>query len=167
MKYELYKLERTLKIFLAVFLVTQFTGVLVGLIYLEYTTKYSPENAVTRYKGTDVTDEFAIPDEYAKPISEMLITTHNHIIGFSTILFTSGIIFYFNSIISGFWKKFILIEPLLSAVISFGSLWLVRFVHDDFIYLTVASAILLYTSYLIMTAVSLYELIMKKNIHID
>ncbi len=98
-----------------------------------------------------------------KPISEMLITTHNHILGFSFIFFITGMIFYFNSIISGFWKSFLLIEPTISIVITFGSIWLMRFVHEDFVYLTILSSVILYLSFFIMAGVSAYELKFKKS----
>jgi hypothetical protein len=165
MNYPLYSLDKTLKLFLTAFLFVQMTGVITGLIYLEYMTHYSTEDAVNRYRGTEdtLTDEFNIPEEYAKPVSELLITTHNHVIGFALLLFTSGIIFYFNSLITGFWKKFLLIEPLISTLVSFGSLWLVRFVHQDYIYITVISAVLLYASYFLMCGISIYEMIFIKK----
>jgi hypothetical protein len=137
-----------------------------GLIFLKYTTKYTPKGAAQRFNGTNIEQELAdfdIPENYPKPISEMLITTHNHILGFAFIFFITGLIFQFNSIINGFWKSFLLIEPTISIVITFGSIWLMRFVHKDFVYLTILSSVILYLSFFIMAGCSAYELKFKSE----
>jgi hypothetical protein len=166
MNTSLSQLDRNLKIFFISFLIALTFGVLTGLAYLNYTTDYSPKGAIERFKGSEgelLENEFDIPENYAKTISEMLITTHNHVIGFSLIFISIGYIFYFNSVVTRNWKKFFMIEPFISTVISFGSFWLVRFVNVNFIYITIISAVLIYSSYFFMTGISLYELIFKKN----
>ena len=165
MNYKLYEFDKTLKNFLVAILFVLTTGLGVGLIYLNYTTNYSPKGAAQRFNGTNIEfemDDIDIPENYPKPISEMLITTHNHILGFAFIFFITGLIFYFNSIINGFWKSFLLIEPTISIVITFGSIWLMRFVHEDFVYFTILSSAILYLSFFIMAGVSAYELKFKK-----
>jgi len=165
MSFKLFELDKTLKNFLVAILIVLTTGLVVGLIYLNYTTDYTPKGATQRFNGTNIDygmDEIDIPENYPKPISEMLITTHNHILGFSFIFFITGLIFYFNSTINGFWKSFLLIEPTISIAITFGSIWLMRFVHEDFVYLTILSSVILYLSFFIMAGVSAYELKVKK-----
>ncbi len=165
MSYKLFEFDKTLKNFLIAILFVLTTGLGTGLIYLSYTTNYTPEGTTQRFNGStelDVEDDFDIPENYPKPISEMLITTHNHILGFSFIFFITGLIFYFNSIINGFWKSFLLIEPTISIVITFGSIWLIRFVHEDFVYLTIFSSAILYISFFFMASISVYELKFKK-----
>jgi len=166
MSYKLFELDKTLKNFLIAILFVLTTGLGAGLIYLNYTTDYTPKGTIERFNGTNIEqemDDFDIPENYPKPISEMLITTHNHILGFSFIFFITGMIFYFNSIINGFWKAFLLIEPTISIVITFGSIWLMWYVHEDFVYLTILSSAILYLSFFIMAGVSVYELKFKKE----
>ena len=166
MSSKLFEMDKILKNFLIAILFVLTTGLGTGLIYLNYTTDYTPKGTIQRYNGTDIEqemDDFDIPENYPKPISEMLITTHNHILGFSFIFFITGMIFYFNSIINGFWKAFLLIEPTISIVITFGSIWLMRFVHEDLVYLTILSSAILYLSFFIMAGVSVYELKFKKE----
>ena len=74
-----------------------------------------------------------------------------------------GFVFYFNSIVKGKFKIFLIAEPFVSTVVTFGSLWLVRFVNESFIYLTIISAVLLYVSFYLMSLISMYELIFKKK----
>lgn len=165
MSSKLFEMDKILKNFLIAILFVLTTGLGTGLIYLNYTTDYTPKGTIQRYSGTDIEqemDDFDIPENYPKPISEMLITTHNHILGFSFIFFITGLIFYFNSIINGFWKSFLLIEPPISIVITFSSIWLMRYLHEDFVYLTIFSSIILYLSFFFMASVSVYEMKFKR-----
>ncbi len=165
MNRKLYQLEKRFKVLLFYFILTLTFGVCVGLGYLYYTTNYSPAKAVERYNGSSVTDEeLDIPEYYAKPISELLITTHNHVIAFSFIFFFVGGIFYFNSLIEGKWKMFLIIEPFVSTIISFSSLWAMRFLHQNFVYVTAVSSTLIYLSFFIMVSLIIYELKFKENV---
>lgn len=162
----LFQLEKKIKSFLLAFVLTLSFGVSTGLIYLYYTTEYKPNVAVKRYNGSEIMnldDAMDIPEYYPKPVSELLITTHTHVITFSLIFLCLGGIFYFNSIITGFFKQFLIIEPFVSTIISFSSLWAMRFIDPAFVYITAISSTMIYLSYLIMVSVVIYELSLKKN----
>ncbi|NOX17337.1 MAG: hypothetical protein GXO87_03535 [Chlorobi bacterium] len=162
---ELYKLDKQLKTFLAAFLFALGAGVSTGIIYLQFTTDLTPAGTIERYNGSPTNaDEFEIAESYPKPISEMLITTHSHIISFALIFGALGFIFYFNSVITDFWKTFLIIEPLVSTLVTFLSIWGIRYVHEGFIFLTIASAMLMYISFYVMIIVLFYELLFKKDI---
>ena len=92
----------------------------------------------------------------------MLLTTHNHIISFALIFFLIGIIFYFNTIITGKIKFFLLIEPLISTIFTFSSLWGIRFIDKSFILITILSSSILYLSFYFIVLILLYELLIKK-----
>jgi len=153
-------IDKSLKIFLSIYIIVITIGVTIGLSFVRLTTSMTPKGTIERFKGSEDVEnsDFEIKENYPKPISEMLLTTHNHILGLSFIFLSIGLIFYFNSIIKGFWKTILMIEPLISVVVSFGSIWLMRFVHQDFVYLTIISAILMYLSFYIMAFVSLLDL---------
>jgi len=162
---KLYLLPKGVKLFLAAFTILLSCAVATGLIFLYQTTSYKPDQAVEHFNGSEAgtTEEFEIPEKYEKPVSELLISTHNHLFGFAFIFLALGGIFWFNSTISGFWKSFFMVEPLFSTLFTFGGIWLVRFVHPGFIYLTAISSTLIYISFLVMAAVVLYELLWKKR----
>jgi len=162
MEIKLFQLDKALKTFLATFIVVLTIGVSIGVIYLKFTTKMTSSGTVERYNGSNE-NEFEIAESYPKPISEMLTTTHSHVIIFAIIFVAIGFIFYFNSIINGFWKQFLIIEPLVSTIITFSSIWGIRYIHKSFVYITIISAILMYVSFYIMSLITLYELIFKKN----
>jgi len=164
MEIKLFQLDKALKTFLATFIVVLTIGVSIGVIYLKFITKMTPQGTVERYNGSQESqNEFAIQESYPKPISEMLSTTHSHVITFAIIFFAIGLIFYFNSIINGSLKQFLIIEPLISTIITFSSIWGIRYIHKSFVYLAIISAILMYVSFYIMSMISLYELTFKKN----
>ena len=166
MNIKLSDLDKTLKYFLITIIFVLTIGVSTGLIYLYETTDYSATGTVQRFSGSeiDLNDaEFEIPEYYPKPISEMLITTHNHILGFSFIFSILGTIFYFNSVLSGFWKTFLLIEPIISVIITFGSIWLIRYVDTNFVYLTIISSTILYLSFFTMSGICIFELKFKSS----
>lgn len=164
MNIELRQLDKNIKLFLISFLILLTFGVTIGLVYLYYTTNYSVSGAVTRFNGSEVNEEnFEIPDSYPKPLSEMLVTTHNHLIAFALIFLSLGSIFYFNSTIKGFWKLFFMVEPLLSTIITFSSIWAVRFISTHFIYLIVLSSFMIYFSFYIMVSTCIYDLTFNKK----
>lgn len=166
MNKKLYQLEKQFKNFLLFFIITLTFGVCVGLGYLFFTTNYSTNKTIERYNGSSVLNkEIDIPEYYPKPISELFITTHNHVISFSFIFFFTGGIFYFSSIVGGRLKMFLIIEPFISTIISFSSLWAMRFINQNFVYVTAISSSLIYLSFFSMVILIVYELGFKKNIN--
>ena len=162
---KLYLLDDTLKKFLLTFLLLLTSGLVSGLVYLFSTTNFAPEKTVIRYAGEQKQgneDEFDIPETYPKPFSEMLLTTHTHLLGFAFIFFPVGLLFYCNSVLVGGWKLFLLVEPMLSILITFSSLWAVRYLSPVFVYVTITSGLLTYLSYFIMTGILFYELAIRR-----
>lgn len=160
----LYQLNKGIKLFLSFFLVSLTVGVIFGLIYLFQTTSFNKDVTSNRLVDSSefIEEDFGINETVARSTSELLMTTHNHIIGFSFIFFFLGGIFYFNSIVKGFWKLLFIGEPFISNVVSFGSMWGVRYLDENLIYLTIISAVLLYSAFFIMVFISLFELNLKK-----
>ncbi len=159
----LYELPRKLKIlcFITVFNLT--IGVGVGLYYVGYTTQYSLSGTSEHFAGSKISDDFDIPDKYPKPFTELLNTTHTHVISLTFIFLIIGGIFYFNSIITGSMKTILIIEPFISIIVTFGGIWLVRFIHPGFSYLVILSGILMYLSFIIMASTIFYELSIKSS----
>ena len=160
---KLYEFPNKLKLlcFLTVFNIT--VGVGVGLYYVGYTTQYSSIGTSEHFAGSKVSDDFDIPDKYPKPFSELLNTTHTHVISMTFIFLIIGGIFYFNSIITGSMKTILIIEPFISIIVTFGGIWLIRFIHPGFSYLVILSGILMYLSFIIMASTIFYELSIKSS----
>ena len=162
-------LNNDAKYILVSFLITISIGILVGMLYVLYTTDNKPKGIIEHYKGTeeinyddwdDYLDRLPKTEKY---LHDMLETTHTHIISFSIISILLGAIFYFNSIIGGKLKLFLIIEPFISTIITFSSLWIMRYFNESFVYLVMFSAGLMYPCWYTMIFTSIYELIFKKN----
>tara|TARA_Y100001936_G_C16074871_1_gene673340 strand:+ start:2358 stop:2846 length:489 start_codon:yes stop_codon:yes gene_type:complete len=154
-------LDSTAKTFLAFFLITIQIGILIGIGYIYYTTDLNPEGTIEHYNGSEIIEN-DIPEEFPKPLEGMILTTHAHVNSFAMISLIIGIIFYFNSIISNKFKLFLMIEPFISTIITFSSIWIMRYLNDSFVYLVMISSMLMYLCWSIMIIVSLYEIILKK-----
>ena len=148
----LHNWPKPLKIFLIGFLFLLTSGVSVGLVFLFITTSLSATGTIEHYNGSAVStdDTFSIQEKYAKPVSEMLLTTHNHLIGFSFIFLILGMLFYFNTTIKGQLKNFILVEQLISTWVTIASLWGIRFIDTNLVYISVTAAVLTYISFYLL-----------------
>jgi len=161
MNISLKNLDKLLKKFLTVYLLVIAIGISIGITYLGTETNASKKGIVEQYNGSAPNDELDIPDKYPKGIKEMLLTTHNHILGLAPLLLSLGLIIYFSTVNKRL-KMFLLYEPLISLIVTFGSIWLVRFVHPGFVYLTILSAILMYGSIYLSILLSIYEMNFRK-----
>ena len=155
-------LDQTAKIFLSSFLITMLIGIFTGLGYIYYTTDMNPGGTIEHYKGSKVLDN-EIPEEFPKPLEGMILTTHAHVNSFALISLVIGIIFYFNSYINGKLKLLLMIEPFVSTIITFTSLWFLRYMNDQFVYIVMISSFLMYLFWAIMILISLYELNKRSN----
>jgi len=159
----LYEFPGKLKVLCFLTVLNLSIGVGIGLYYVGYTTQYSSIGTAEHFAGSKVSDDFDIPAKYPKPFSELLNTTHTHVISMTFIFFIIGGIFYFNSIITGAMKTILIVEPFISIIMTFGGIWLVRFIHPGFSYFVILSGILMYLSFFIMASIIFYELSIKSS----
>jgi len=144
------------------FLLLQLVGVGFGLSTLFLTTELTMSGTVTHYRGDPPPiDEFEIQENFEKPLSELLISTHNHLLGFSFIFALLVPIFYFSSLISERIKTIIMVEPFLSVLITFLSIWGLRFVSPHFAYIIMLFGFLTYATYFFMIGMVGFELLFK------
>ena len=155
-------LDRTLKALLSAFLITLLIGIFFGLGYLYLNTSIETTGIVEQYNGSEA-EINDIPNKFPKPLENMVLTAHNHINTFAIISLLIGLIFYFSSIIKTKLKLFLIIEPFVSTILTFLSLFLMRYVSDIYVYIVILSGIAMYLSWVTMIAISLYELVLKKQ----
>lgn len=154
---------RPLKYLVSVFMLVLTIGVTTGLVYVNQTTGFRPGGAEEHYRGSPANDDFDIQEKYEKSFENMLLTTHSHILSFSIVFVILGALLYFTSVLSEGWKIFFMIEPLLSILVTFGSLWALRYLHSSFSFLTMISGLLMYGSFYIMAGVIFYESIISRQ----
>tara|TARA_B000000477_G_C6078420_1_gene222035 strand:+ start:687 stop:1175 length:489 start_codon:yes stop_codon:yes gene_type:complete len=159
--FKLKNLDSTAKTFLAFFLFTIQIGIVIGIGYIYYTTNLNPEGTIEHYNGSEIVED-DIPEEFPKPLEGMILTTHAHVNSFALISLIIGFIFYFNSIITNKLKLFLMVEPFISTIITFSSIWVMRYLNEHFVYLVMISSLLMYLCWSVMVIISFYEILFKK-----
>jgi hypothetical protein len=151
------------KLLIVAFTICLVVGVSIGLVYIYTTESTSAAGTIEHYRGSDVTGDFDIPDKYPKTFEGMLLTTHTHVIAFAIIFLILGLFWAMNSIVVGWWKLFFLVEPFVSVLITFLSLWGIRYVSDSFSYISMVFGILTYTSFYLMAWIILLDLLNRRK----
>ena len=160
---KLNELDKYYRIALTAFIIVLTVGVSLGLLYVMETTGVTPDGTIEQFNGSE-SSNIDIPDKYAKRYSDMLLTTHNHIISFSMIFILLGFIFLHNSILTRRMTILLVVEPFIATITTFGSLWLVRYCSPSFVWLTIISSTFLYISFYIIVLISIYDLLFKTNL---
>ena len=153
-------LDKNLKKILIYYLITLGVGFSLGVLYVYLNSEFSSSGMIEQYLGNNDDWDPKLP----KTLQDLVSHTHEHITMFSIIFLSLGIIFLYNSTIKGFWKRFLMIEPFLSIIITFGGFFVIRYVTINFSYMIIISSLLMYICFYVMLIISLYELIfLNKN----
>lgn len=148
-------LDTNLKKLLTYYLFTIGIGFSLGVLYVYLNSEFSNTGMVAQYVGNNDEWEPKLP----KTLKDLVSHTHEHITMFSIIFLSLGLIFSYNSIIRGFWKSFLILEPFISIIITFGGFFIIRYITTTFSYFIIISSFLMYICFYIMLFVCLYELI--------
>ena len=159
MQTKLNNLNKNLKMLIASYIIMLGIGVTTGLVYVSLTTSMTPSGTVEQYLGNDDGWE----PKQTKEFIDLISHAHTHIISFSFIFLSMGLIFLKNSIIKGTLKLFLIIEPFFSIIITFGGFFILRYLTPNFVYIIIISSTLMYLSFYIMMIVSLYDLLIKNE----
>jgi hypothetical protein len=148
-------LDKNLKKLLIYYLFTIGIGFSLGVLYVYLNSEFSNTGMVEQYVGNNDEWEPKLP----KTLKDLVSHTHEHITMFSIIFLSLGLIFSHNSVIKGFWKSFLILEPFISIIITFGGFFIIRYITIKFSYVIMISSLLMYICFYIMLFVCLYELI--------
>ncbi len=118
------------------------TGYVVALAFVRHTTGLTAAGAAARYRGAEPSAgaPMDLPMTFPKPVAEMLLSTHTHLLGMAALFVVSGLCLALCSRPSGRWKRFLVIEPFVATLVSFAALWLMRYVDGRFAWLLFASS---------------------------
>jgi hypothetical protein len=148
-------LDTNLKKLLIYYLFTIGIGFSLGVLYVYLNSEFSNTGMIEQYIGNNDEWEPKLP----KTLKDLISHTHEHITMFSIIFLSIGLIFSYNSVIRGFWKSFLILEPFISIIITFGGFFIIRYITTTFSYVIIISSFLMYICFYIMLFVCLYELI--------
>ncbi len=154
--YRLRDLPKELKLLALMFLLSMLFGYGASFMILADQTSLSPAGIEENYNGNEV-DEQATILKFKKSKYEMLTTVHTHVFSLSVIFLITGALAYFTGLQLKL-KLFLMIEPLVSLMVTFTSLILMWQGFILFKYLVTLSGIMMHGAFLVTVLFLIREL---------
>jgi hypothetical protein len=161
MDFKLYQLPKAIRLSLSVFLLTLSFGYFSGLDLLKHTTDYDADGIEANVLGNDF-DEKADELHFKMSERELQGIIHSHVISISMIFVLLSFMIYFTSL-PKYLKTFLMIEPNVSLVVTFGGLWLLWLGHNWVKYVIMISGILMHLSMIALIIALWWQLLFKKE----
>jgi len=118
----IYSLPKELKMLIGAFVIVLSIGFFTGLLFVSETSSANPNGIEEQYLGNEA-DENAAVMKFRKSDKEMLTMVHNHILSMSIIFFLVGVLVCITDLKKKA-KCFLMIEPFVSVVLTFGGIFL-------------------------------------------
>lgn len=154
--YRLRDLPKELKLLALMFLLSMLFGYGASFLILADQTSLSPAGIEENYNGNEA-DEQATILKFKKSNYEMLTTVHTHVFSLSVIFLIVGAMAYFTGLPLKL-RFFLMIEPLVSLMITFTSLILMWQGFILFKYLVALSGIMMHGAFLVTVLSLIREL---------
>lgn len=142
--------------------IVQAVGYTTSLLFVHHTTGMTPVGVAAHYRGADTTATDAAM-EFPKTYSEMLTITHTHLLAMAAIFTFSGFALALCERPSDRWRRALIVEPFVALLVSFASMWLMRYVGAGFSWLLSASSALMALTFYIQTWLILRELLPRQR----
>lgn len=153
-------LPKEIKLLIGAFIVVLSIGFYTGLLFVEETSSANPNGIEEQYLGNE-DDENAKVMRFKKSDQEMLTLVHNHILSMSIIFFLVGGIVSITKLNKKL-KLFLIVEPFLSVVLTFGGLYLLWKEILWMKYIVMISGILMTLTFTLSTIIILKQLLQKR-----
>ncbi|NER15531.1 hypothetical protein GWK08_18900 [Leptobacterium flavescens] len=162
MKYNglLQTFPKELKLFIGAFVIVLSIGYYTGLSFVRNTESHHPQGIEENYLGNEEEAE-ALVMKFKKGKREMLTIIHTHILSMSFIFFLLGGILYFTRLNRSL-KLFLMIEPFISLLLTFGGIYLLWTGILWFKYIVMISGILMTLSFSLASLIILFQLFGRK-----
>jgi hypothetical protein len=157
----LYTLPKQAKIFCAAFIIVLSIGYYTGLTFVSQTTNNSSQGIEENYLGNE-DDLDATTMMFKKGEREMITIIHTHILSLSFIFFLQGILLLGATLPKKI-KRFLLVEPFISIIITFGGIYLLWLGHTWVKYIVIISGILMTLCFTTSTIVILKQLLLPNS----
>jgi hypothetical protein len=137
--------------------IVQVVGYTTSLLFIHHTTGMTPPGVAEHYRGSDSTAAEAAM-QFPKTYSEMLTITHTHLLSMAAIFVFSGLALALCERPSVVWRRRLIVEPFIALLVSFGSMWLMRYVDARFSWLLSLSSGLMAVTFYAQSYLVLREL---------
>ncbi|HUH28426.1 hypothetical protein [Gelidibacter sp.] len=157
----MFSFPKEIKLLIAAFIIILSVGFYTGLLFVGNTSAAQPNGIEEQYLGNE-NDENATVMKFKKSEQEMLTLVHNHILSMSIIFFLVGLILSTTQLNRKL-KLFLIIEPFLSVILTFGGLYLLWSGQLWMKYIVMFSGILMALTFTCAIAIILTQLFYFKN----
>ncbi|GAA4898047.1 hypothetical protein GCM10023311_23540 [Flaviramulus aquimarinus] len=153
-------LPKEIKLLIGAFIIVLSIGFYTGLLFVGETSSANPNGIEEQYLGNE-DDEDATVMRFKKSPQEMLTLVHNHILSMSIIFFLVGLLVSITKL-SKKLKTFLIVEPFVSVILTFGGLYLLWTGMLWMKYIVMFSGILMTLTFTVSTIIILKQLFQKK-----
>jgi len=155
----IFLLPKEIKVLIGVFVIVLSIGFFSGLLFVGETSSVNPNGIEEQYLGNEH-DEDAEVMKFKKSDQEMLSIVHSHILSMSLIFFLLGLIVSITKLKQRV-KIFLMVEPLLSVLLTFGGLYFMWTGVIWMKYIVMFSGTLMTLSFLLSVVIILKQLFEK------
>lgn len=152
-------LPREIKLLIGAFVIVLSVGFYTGLLFVRETSTAKPNGIEEHYLGNE-NDENAEVMRFKKSNREMLTLVHNHILSMSIIFFLIGILVSITELGRKL-KLFLIVEPFLSVLLTFGGIYLLWTGILWMKYIVMISGVLMTLTFTCSTLIILRQLFKK------
>ncbi|WP_295985266.1 hypothetical protein [uncultured Algibacter sp.] len=152
-------LPKEIKLLIGVFIIVLSIGFYTGLLFVGETSSGNPSGIEEQYLGNEY-DENAEVMRFKKSDQEMLSLVHSHILSMSIIFFLVGGLVSITKLNKKL-KLFLIIEPFVSVVLTFGGLYLLWSGIIWMKYIVMISGILMTFTFTVSTLIISKQLFQK------
>lgn len=156
----IYTFPKEIKLLIGAFIIILSIGFFTGLLFVDETSSINPNGIEEQYLGNE-SDENAEVMKFKKSDQQMLTLVHNHIISMSIIFFLLGLILSTTQLNKKL-KLFLMIEPFISIVLTFGGIYLLWKGKVWMTYIVMFSGSLMALTYTLSVLIIIVQLF-KKN----
>jgi len=156
----IFLLPKEIKLLIGVFVIVLSIGFFSGLLFVGETSAANPNGIEEQYLGNEH-DEDAEVMKFKKSEKEMLSLVHSHVLSMSIIFFLLALIVSITRLKKQL-KTFLMVEPLISVVLTFGGLYFLWVGILWMKYIVMFSGTLMTLSFLLSVVIILKQLLQKK-----
>ncbi|MCL6294591.1 hypothetical protein [Jejuia spongiicola] len=156
----IFTLPKEIKLLIGAFIIVLSIGFYTGLLFVGETSSANPNGIEEQYLGNE-DDENATVMRFKKSEREMLTLVHNHILSMSIIFFLIGLLVAITKLNNKL-KLFLIIEPFVSVIFTFGGLYLLWTGILWTKYIVMFSGILMTLTFSLSILIVLKQLLQKR-----
>ena len=152
----IYQLPKEIKLLIGAFIIVLSIGFYSGLLFVKENSSTQPNGIEEHYLGNEDIEDVKVM-KFKKSKKEILTTVHNHILSMSIIFFILGFIISITQINIRL-KLFLMIEPFISVILTFGGIYLMWTGLHWMKYVVMISGILMTTCFTMAVLLVLRQL---------